>query len=57
MNTITIILIIITVIGLIALLIGSMSDNGKISTFGLICAVLGGLILFTYKFLSFVSQF
>lgn len=57
MDTVTIILVIISFIGLLLLIIGNMTDNGKMSTVGLIGLVLGVLFLFTYHFLSFISRF
>lgn len=57
MDIVTILLIVALVVGLLALLIGNMTDNGGLSTFGLICAILGGLALFMYKFIGFLQQF
>lgn len=57
MDMLTKILIAASLIGLLSLIIGTMRDNGKLSTFGLISFILGVLILFSYKFIAFVTQF
>ena len=53
---ITLILIAVAVIGVVLLIIGSMTDRGLISTIGLICTVLGLLILFLLFMLRFVAM-
>lgn len=55
MDTLTIILSIIAVGGLIFMIIGNMADRDKMSVAGLIGFVLGTLFLFVYKFLSFIA--
>lgn len=55
MDTLTIILSIIAVGGLIFMIIGNMADRDKMSVAGLIGFVLGALFLFVYKFLSFIA--
>lgn len=57
MDTLTIVLVLISFISLILLIIGNMTDREKMSTAGLIGLILGVLFLFTYKFLSFISNF
>jgi L-cystine uptake protein TcyP (sodium:dicarboxylate symporter family) len=57
MNMPTKILAVICFISLILLIVGNMRDDEKMSTAGLIGLVLGVLFMFTYNFLTFISNF